>query len=764
MPEPHASIVARELGISEPQVAATAALLDEASTVPFIARYRKEATGALDEVAVAAVRDRVHQLRELDKRREAVLKSVEEQGKLTDELKTKFLTAALMAELEDLYLPYKPKRRTRAQIAREKGLEPLAELIFSQKDETDPPAEAAAYVGAEKGVESAKDALAGARDIIAERVNEDHEARRRMRDLFAGKAIIASRVVSGKEEEGVKFKDYYEWEEPIAKAPGHRVLAMRRGENEGFLHMRIAPPEEDALNLLREMFVRADNPAATEVRAAVEDSYKRLLSLSMETEMRLATKKAVDAEAIHVFAENLRQLLLAPPLAQKRVLALDPAYRTGCKVACLDAQGKLLHHETVYPHSGDRQRAKAAATITALCEQFSVEAVAVGNGTAGRETEAFVRSLGLGGGIIIAMVDESGASVYSGSEVAREEFPELDLTVRGTVSIGRRMLDPLSELIKIDPKSVGVGQYQHDVDQGELRQSLEDVVTSCVNSVGVEVNTASKQLLTHVSGLGPKLAQAIVSVRDERGPFRSRKDLKDVPGIGPKTFEQAAGFLRIRCAQNPLDASGVHPESYHVVRAMASDLGCAAGDLIADPDLRRRIVLDRYVGEDVGMPTLVDILAEMGQPGRDPRERFEPFMFADGVQRIEDLQLGMKLPGIVTNITNFGAFVDVGVHQDGLVHVSEMANRFVRDPSEVVKLRQKVTVTVLEVDLARKRIALSMRSKPGEARQRRSPRPSGEGRPPAGGNKPPPRRKGALNQPFKDLLKGRSCDRNEPVI
>jgi len=745
-PESHASVIARELNISESQVAATAALLDANATVPFIARYRKEATRSLDEVAITAIRDRMQQLRDLDRRRAAVLKSVEEQGKLTNELKEELLAAATMAGLEDLYLPFKPKRRTRAQAARERGLGPLAELMLAQKDETDPLTEAAAYVDAEKGVESAEDALAGARDIIAERVSEDQEVRARMRELFARKGLLRSRVVSGKEQEGTKFKDYFEREEPVGTAPGHRVLAMRRGENEGFLYLRIAPPEEEALRLLSGMIVKANNAAAEQVRAAIEDGYKRLLSLSMETEMRLATKKAADAEAIRVFAENLRQLLLAPPLGQKRVLAVDPGYRTGCKVVCLDAQGKVLHHETVYPHSGDRQRAEAAATITTLCEQFAIEAVAVGNGTAGRETEAFMRSLGLRDGTIVAMVDESGASVYSASEVAREEFPDLDLTVRGTVSIGRRMLDPLSELVKIDPKSIGVGQYQHDVEQGALRQSLDDVVTSCVNSVGVEVNTAGKQLLTYVSGLGPKLAQAIVSVRNERGPFRSREDLKDVPGIGPKTFEQAAGFLRIRGAQNPLDSSAVHPESYHVVHAMASDLGCSLGDLMADPALRRRIELDRYVDEDVGLPTLRDILDELARPGRDPRDRFEPFRFADGVQGIEDLQPGMKLPGIVTNITNFGAFVDVGVHQDGLVHVSELADRFVRDPSEVVKLRQKVTVIVLEVDLERKRIALSMRSKPGEARQRLAPGPGGQ---------KPPSQKDAFSQPFRDLLKDR---------
>ncbi|NLW50479.1 MAG: RNA-binding transcriptional accessory protein [Candidatus Brocadiaceae bacterium] len=749
----HATLIGSELAVNAGAVAATAALLDEGATVPFIARYRKEATGSLDEVAIAAIRDRLQQLRDLDKRRDAVLKSVQEQGKLTDRLRESFAAAATLADLEDLYLPYRPKRRTRAQMARQRGLEPLADLLLLQQDGADPVREAGAFVDAEKGVESAEEALAGARDIIAERVSEDGDARAQMRELFKAKATIRSRVVSGKEKEGAKFRDYYEWEEPAARAAGHRVLAMRRGEEEGFLYLRIAPPEEEALDLLCRLFVRGRSPCAEQVRAAVEDGYKRLLSLSMETEMRLATKKAADAEAIRVFADNLRQLLLAPPLGPKRILAIDPGFRTGCKVACLDAQGRLIHHETIFPHSGDRQRAEAALTLNALCERFGTEAIAVGNGTAGRETEAFVRSAGLRGDILVAMVDESGASVYSASEVAREEFPDLDLTVRGTVSIGRRMLDPLSELVKIDPKSVGVGQYQHDVDQAALRQSLQDVVVHCVNSVGVDVNTASRQLLTYVSGLGPKLAQTIVDVRNQRGPFRSRRELQDVPGVGPKTYQQAAGFLRIRDADDPLDGSAVHPDSYHVVEAMARDLDCSVRDLMADPGLRARIVPEHYVGDGIGMPTLRDILEELARPGRDPRKAFEPFQFAD-VRTLEDLRPGMRLPGIVTNITNFGAFVDVGVHQDGLVHVSELADRFVRLPAEVVKLRQAVTVTVLDVDQERRRIALSMRSNPEPGRQKRPGGPKQKGGSGTDGRRADGASDGASSRPFRDLLGG----------
>ncbi|MFO7958180.1 MAG: Tex family protein [Candidatus Brocadiia bacterium] len=709
MTQHHAAAIAEETGLKTPQVRATIELLDAGSTVPFIARYRKEATGALDEVAITGVRDRLEELRELNDRRETILRTIDEQGKLTDELRAQIQNAATMAELEDLYLPYKPKRRTRADKAREKGLEPLAETLFAQKDGVDPAAEAETFVDAETGVESVEDALAGARDIIAEWVNEDQGARAALRELYSEKAVIRSRVASGKEEEGSKYADYFEWEERAAKAPGHRILAMRRGENEGILYLRMEPPEEAALAILEPMFVQGANPCAEQVREAVRDSYKRLLSASMETELRQATKERADEEAIEVFTKNMRQLLLSPALGRRSVLAIDPGFRTGCKVACLDPQGHLRHHDTIYPHGGAREAAEAAETIRDLCERYDIEAVAVGNGTAGRETEEFVRGLSLPPEIAVVQVDESGASIYSASEAAREEFPDLDLTVRGTVSIGRRLQDPLAELVKIDPKSIGVGQYQHDVDQAALRKALDDVVSSCVNSVGVELNTASRQLLTYVSGLGPGLAGAIVEYRNENGPFASRRELLDVPGLGPKTFEQCAGFLRIREADNPLDASAVHPESYPVVERMAEDLGCTVRDLMEDAELRAKIDLRQYVTETTGMPTLRDIMGELARPGRDPREKFEPFRFAEGIESIEDLERGMRLPGIVTNVVKFGAFVDIGVHRDGLIHVSELADRYVDDPSEIVKLRQKVTVTVLDVDLDRQRISLSLR-------------------------------------------------------
>ncbi|MEW5745354.1 MAG: Tex family protein [Nitrospirota bacterium] len=708
MNEAHIAKIAHERTLAPKQVKAAAALLGEGATVPFIARYRKEATGSLDEVVIAAVRDRLVQLEELDKRRAAILASLEGRGLLTDELRERIGAAATMVDLEDIYLPYRPKRRTRAAIAREKGLEPLAGIILAQ-DERDPAAEAAAFIDAGKGVGTAEEALAGARDIIAERVSEDRHARAAMRDLYAAKGVFRSRVIAGKEGEGVKYKDYFEWEEPVAKAPSHRVLAMRRGESEGVLMLRIVPPEEDAVPLLEAVFVKGGGASAQQVRAAVHDGYKRLLSLSIETEMRLATKERADEEAVRVFAENLRQLLLAPPLGQRSVLALDPGFRTGCKMVCLDRQGKLLHNETIYPHQSERERAAAAAAVKKACERFGIGAIAIGNGTAGRETETFIRGLALPKSLTIVMVNESGASIYSASEAAREEFPEHDVTVRGAVSIGRRLMDPLAELVKIDPKSIGVGQYQHDVDQGALKRSLDDVVTSCVNKVGVEVNTASKQLLAYVSGLGPQLAGTIVAYRNEHGPFRSREELKNIPRLGSKTFEQAAGFLRIRDGEHPLDASAVHPESYPIVDTMADDAGCSVLDLMCDDELRKRIDLARYVTDTVGMPTLNDIMAELAKPGRDPRERFEAFAFADGIEKIEDVQPGMKLPGIVTNITAFGVFVDIGVHQDGLVHISELAGRFVRNPAEVVTVHQKVKVTVLGVDSERKRISLSLK-------------------------------------------------------
>jgi len=709
MREHHITKISQELNLKTAQVSVTARLLAEDATVPFIARYRKEATGSLDEVAITAIRDRLHQLAELDSRRDSILKSLEERGLLTDELQGKLQAAGTMAVLEDMYLPFRPKRRTRATIAKEKGLEPLADLIFAQ-GAINPQHEAEKFIAPEKGLATVDEALQGARDIIAERVSEDEKARAAMRKLFTAEGRVRSRVITGKDAEAIKYKDYFDWEEPVARVPSHRMLAMRRGEAEALLLLRILPDEQQAISMLNTLFVKGANAAAEQVTLSIQDSYKRLLSLSMETEIRLAAKKTADEEAIRVFAENLRQLLLAPPLGRKRILAVDPGFRTGCKVVCLDSQGKLLHHDTIYPHEPQKNTAQAAATIRALCKEFEIECVAVGNGTAGRETEAFLRLLSLPVAAIV-MVNESGASVYSASEVAREEFPDHDVTVRGAISIGRRLMDPLAELVKIDPKSIGVGQYQHDVDQKLLKAKLDDVVMSCVNMVGVELNTASRELLTYVSGVGPKLARNIVAFRDDHGPFASRKQLKKVSGLGPKAFEQAAGFLRIRDSEHPLDASAVHPESYHIVEAMAGDTGCSLSDLIADEVLRKKIDIQHYITDTVGLPTLNDIMAELAKPGRDPREKFEVFSFADGVSSLADLQPGMQLPGIVTNVTNFGAFVDIGVHQDGLVHISRLADRFVKNPADIVKVHQRVTVTVLEVDIPRKRIALSMKSR-----------------------------------------------------
>ncbi len=758
MNESHHEQIAAELQLTPGQIRATAQLIEEGATVPFIARYRKELTGSLDEVAVTAVRDRLIQLRELDERRGAILKSLSERNLLTDELREKLAAAGTITVLEDIYLPFRPKRRTRATVARERGLDPLALQILAQ-DGGDPAAWAASFVDAEKGVASVEEALAGARDIIAETVNEDREARARIRTLFFEKGVLRSRVIPEKETEGIKYKDYFHWDEPVSSAPSHRVLAIRRGERELFLTFHVTPPEEEALAVLEALFVKATTASAGQVRLAVQDGYRRLLSPSMETEIRLAAKQRADETAIRVFAENLRQLLLSPPLGQKTVLAIDPGFRTGCKVACLDRQGKLLHHETVYPLLSENARGEAAARVRELCERFGIEVVAVGNGTGGRETEAFLRSLALSKGIQVVMVNESGASVYSASEAARREFPDHDLTVRGAVSIGRRLMDPLAELVKIDPKSIGVGQYQHDVDQGELKRCLDDVVVSCVNAVGVEVNTASPELLSYVSGLGPALAENIVKHRNETGPFRSRAELKKVHRLGPKAFEQAAGFLRIRDGRNPLDASAVHPESYAVVEAMAKDQDCSVADLIRDPERRQRIDLERYVTDKIGLPTLRDILAELARPGRDPRPRFENVAFAEGVEKIADLTPGMKLPGVVTNITAFGAFVDIGVHQDGLVHVSELADGFVKSPGDVVKVNQKVDVTVLAVDLPRKRISLSMKKFPGQ-KPERPPRPAaGEHRDsPAGPPKGSEARRGKkapapFNNPFAEAFR-----------
>ena len=691
------------------QVKATAELLDEGSTVPFISRYRKEATGTLDEVSVAFVRDRLDQLREMDKRRDAIFKSLKERGMLSDELKKKLDEADSMTRIEDIYLPFRPKRRTRATVAKEKGLEPLAVIIFAQ-EVNDPEEAARAYINNEKGVDSVDAALAGARDIIAEWVSEDQQARERMRELYLNMGAVKSRVVTGKDEDGIKYKDYYEWEEPVQKIPSHRMLAIRRGESEDYLILRINPPEDDAIGLLESIFIKGTGRASAEVQLAVKDSYKRLLSSSIETEIRLVAKKRADKEAIRVFVENLRQLLLSPPLGRKTILAIDPGFRTGCKLVCLDRQGKLLHSDTIYLQASEKKINEASSKIRDLCKEYKIEAIAIGNGTASRETETFIKSIGLTEEINIIMVNESGASVYSASDAAREEFPDHDITVRGSVSIGRRLMDPLSELVKIDPKSIGVGQYQHDVDQAELKRNLDDVVISCVNGVGVEANTASRQLLAYVSGLGSQLAKSIVDYRNEHGSFRTREELKKVPRLGPKAFEQAAGFMRIGDGDNPLDRSAVHPESYHIVNAMAKDAGCNTLELINNAQIRKSIDLSRYVTDKVGMPTLTDIMDELDKPGRDPREKFETFSFTDGVEKIGDLKPGMKLPGIVTNITAFGVFVDLGVHQDGLVHISELADRFIKNPADVVKVQQKVMVTVMEVDIQRKRIALSMKS------------------------------------------------------
>ena len=715
----HFTRIGTELGITVKQVSAVDALLTDKATVPFIARYRKEATGGLDEVAITAIRDRIGQLAELDKRKESVLKSLRQNGHLTDDLEQAVLAADTLTVLEDIYLPYRPKRRTRATIACEKGLEPLATALFQQTD-IDPPGAAGAYLDPEKGVTSIDDALGGARDIIAEIVNEDGQAREMLRSLFTEKGICTSRVIAGKEEVGAKYRDYFDWQEPVGKVPSHRMLAMRRGEKEEILDLSIAPPAEMAVALLHSLFVSGDGPASEQVALAVEDAYKRLLSRSMETEIRLAAKERADKEAIQVFADNFRELMLAPPLGDKRVMGVDPGFRTGCKIVCLDRQGKLLGHDTVYLHLTEKQDARAASTLTDLCRRFSIEAVAVGNGTAGRETVAFFQKRVPADSVPVMMVNESGASVYSASKTAREEFPDLDLTVRGAISIGRRLMDPLAELVKIDPKSIGVGQYQHDVDQVALKASLDDVVISCVNQVGVDVNRASSQLLMYVSGLGKQLAGNILTYRNENGPFPSREALKAVPRLGPKAYEQAAGFLRIRDGKNPLDASAVHPESYPVVDAMAADVGSTVADLLSRAELRAKIDLQKYISDTVGEPTLRDILDELARPGRDPRDKFETFSFAEGIEKLEDLTAGMRLPGIVTNVTAFGAFVDVGVHQDGLVHISELADRFVRNPADIVKVQQKVTVRVLGVDLSRKRISLSMKAENGKPASARS--------------------------------------------
>jgi protein Tex len=698
--------IAGLLNLNARQVANTIELLDSGATVPFIARYRKEATSQLDEVQILAIRDTYQRLQDLDKRRDAILKAITEQGKLTTELKKKIDAADSMTELEDLYLPYKQKRKTRATIAIERGLEPLANVIFAQ---TEPNPERAAQRFITDQVPTVADALQGARDIMAERVNEDADARQRVRNLFEREAIVKSVVKKGKDVEGVKFKDYYDFAEPLRRVPSHRLLAIRRGEAEGFLSVSISPDEEAAIERLDRQFLRGSSGSKDQVALAIRDSYKRLIKPSIETEFDNKSKAKADLEAIKIFADNLRQLLLSPPLGQKRVLAIDPGYRTGCKTVVIDAQGNLLTDTVLHLFMSDNQKQQAATTVQRLIKQHQIEAIAIGNGTGGRETEAFIRGLGLDAAIAIFVVSEQGASIYSASDVAREEFPDKDITVRGAVSIGRRLMDPLAELVKIDPKSIGVGQYQHDVEQNALKSSLDDVVGSCVNSVGVALNTASAHLLRYVSGLGPQIAQNIVQFRAENGAFKSREQLKKVPRLGPKAYEQCAGFLRIEGGKNPLDNSAVHPERYAVVERMATDLNTTVADLIRKPDLRKQIRPEHYVTPTVGLPTLRDIVAELDKPGRDPREQLSVFSFDERVKTMDDLHEGMVLDGIVTNVTAFGAFVDIGVKQDGLVHVSQLSHQFVKDPREVVKVYQKVKVRVTEVDLPRKRIALTMK-------------------------------------------------------
>ena len=698
-------LIAQTLNIPVKKVENTVGLLEEGATIPFIARYRKEVTGSLDEVEIAEIQQQLKKLQELDKRRETVLKTIEEQGKLTDELRKRIETCWDPTELEDIYLPYKPKRKTRASVAREKGLEPLATTIFEQKN-NDIEGLAASYLTSE--VTSVEDALQGARDIIAEWIAEDEQARQRVRFAFKKGAQIAAKVARGKEEQAAKYRDYFAYSEPLKNCPSHRLLAMRRGEEEGFLRLNIAPDEEETLYRLEQLFLKGRGEGPSQVRQALTDSYERLLSPSIETEFRNESKEKADAEAINVFVENLRQLLLSAPLGQKRVLGIDPGFRTGCKVVVLNENGDLLTHTSIFPHPPNADEFMARRTLQSLVEKYELAAIAVGNGTAGRETMDLCKKIQFDRPVQVFMVNEAGASIYSASEVAREEFPDLDLTIRGSVSIGRRLMDPLAELVKIDPKSIGVGQYQHDVNQTKLKESLDGPVESCVNAVGVNLNTASKHLLTYVSGLGPSLAQNIVAFRSENGPFNSRKQLKKVPRMGDKSFEQCAGFLRIREGENPLDNTAVHPESYHIVEKMAKDLGVTVHELIRKPELRKQIDLKKYVTETAGLPTLNDIMKELDKPGLDPRGEAKAFEFGN-VHSIEDLSVGMVLPGIVTNITNFGAFVNIGVKQDGMVHISQLANKFVKNPADVVSLNQEVMVKVVEVDLARKRVQLSMK-------------------------------------------------------
>ncbi len=750
MTRDYSPVVAHKLGIRPTQVQAVSALLAEGATVPFIARYRKEVTGELDEVQITAVRDQIARLTELDARRETILASLIERGLLTDALSAGITAAETLSVLEDLYLPYRPKRRTRAMIARERGLEPLAEQLLAQVETIEAEVAAAAFVDPEREVADVAAALAGARDILAERINEDAAARAEIRALFEQGATVTTTVVAGQEASGAKFRDYFDCCDPLRGLSGHRLLAMFRGEKEGVLTLSIRPSREQAVALLKDRFVSGVTSFSEQVAQAAEAAYVRLMAASMEVETRMHAFDRASQEAIGVFAANLRELLMAPPLGRKAVLAIDPGIRTGCKVVCLDPQGKLLFDTVIQLSQSDALRRAAGEMITGLCRRFGIEAIAVGNGTYGRETLAFVRSLALPETLIVTFVNESGASIYSASDVAREEFPDKDLTVRGTVSIGRRLMDPLAELVKLDPKSIGVGQYQHDVDPLRLKQSLDEGVASCVNQVGVEVNTASKQLLTYVSGLGPSLAESIIRHRNERGPFQSRKDLLGVPRLGPKAFEQCAGFLRISGAENPLDASAVHPERYPVVTRMAASLACDVHALMADPDRLKNIDIQAFVTPEVGLPTLRDIVAELAKPGRDPRREFEAFSFAEGVTTVDDLRAGMKLPGVVTNVTNFGAFVDVGVHQDGLVHISELSDRFVSDPNTVVKVGQQVEVTVKDVDVSRRRIALSMKT--GAGSEAVPDRGRGDSRRPRAEARPSPGAAHAFNSAFDDAF------------
>ena len=705
-----AKIIAQRLGIAENNVGGVLALLEEGCTIPFIARYRKERTGGLDEVKIAAISDQFDKLKEMAKRKETIVKTITELEKMTPELQQRIDQCWEATELEDIYLPYRPKRRTRAQVAREQGLEPLAKILLQQR-ERDPEAAAQRFVVGD--VSDVDAAIKGAQDIIAEQVSEDERSRQQVRGAFRRQAVIASKVVKAKadSDEAQKYRDYFDWHEPLKRCSSHRLLAMRRGEAEGVLRVTITPDDEECVERLQRHYVYGNTPCGRLVEEAVEDGYKRLLKPSIETEFGNLSKEQADDEAIRVFAENLRQLLLSAPLGQKRVMGIDPGFRTGCKVVCLDAQGNLLHHEAIFPHPPVNHRMQATVHVQQMIEQYHIEAIAIGNGTASRETRAFVEDCVTAGSgkLQVFVVSEDGASVYSASKVARDEFPDEDVTVRGAVSIGRRLMDPLAELVKIDPKSIGVGQYQHDVDQTKLKQQLDQTVMSCVNSVGVNLNTASSHLLQYVSGLGPALAKNIVDYRKENGAFTSRAQLKKVPRLGPSAYEQCAGFLRIPGARNPLDNSAVHPERYGLVEQMAKDQGCTIADLINNKEKRQAIKPERYVTKEVGLPTLTDILKELEKPGRDPREQIEEFRFADGIESVDDLVVGMELPGIVTNITAFGAFVDIGVHQDGLVHISQLADKYVKDPNTVVKLHQHVRVRVLEVDQRRHRISLSMR-------------------------------------------------------